>query len=317
MKLETDFAHNLQKDHPLVSVVIPVYNRASTIQRSIESVLHQTYPVFEIIVVDDGSTDDTRDVVGSIMDKRIRLIRHQINSGVSSTRNDGMKEARGKYIAWLDSDDEWFPEKLNEQVLILESSSDNTAKACYTAFELEEKGRSLVIIPDLPDQKTLFLGCGLAAGSTLLFERQVLDQIGVLDEHFVRYEDWDWLLRYCRTYRLLGIGHPLARIHFTPHRSARIVESSANYFLEKYQVDLEHKGIFGKKAVAMRWMEVARFYAEEHNLHKTVLNLIKCLRIYPFHSPGAWILLFDSWFGTGLGSWLVKNMKKLRSLSNV
>jgi glycosyltransferase involved in cell wall biosynthesis len=298
--------------NPVVSVIIPVFNRAATIRRAIESVLSQTLVEMEIIVVDDGSTDATCELIRNIPDKRIKLIPQKTNLGVSSARNTGMREASGQYIAWLDSDDEWFPNKLREQVSIIERHPDHIHKACYTAFEMEVQGSIQVNSPDLPNRKQLWLGCGLAAGSTLLFKRELLSDIGYLDEDFICYEDWDWLLRYCKFFGLLSIEQPQARVHFSSNRSAKKVELSTYHFLKKYQDELKGMGIYGNKVISRRWMEMSRFYAQEKDTNNTLVYLFKSLRMYPFHSPGAWILLFDSWFGTKLGYWFILQKKKFQ-----
>jgi glycosyltransferase involved in cell wall biosynthesis len=96
----------------LVSVIIPTYNRASTLARAIESVLKQTYGNLELIVVDDSSNDETSGVVSGIADERIKYIKFSKNKGVAAARNAGIKESCGDYIAFLDSDDQWLPDKL-------------------------------------------------------------------------------------------------------------------------------------------------------------------------------------------------------------
>ena len=101
---------------PIVSVVIPTFNRAHLIMRALQSVLTQTFTAWETIVVDDGSTDDTETVVLSLGDSRIRYCRQPENRGPAAARNRGMREAKGEFIAFLDSDDEWFPDKLELQV---------------------------------------------------------------------------------------------------------------------------------------------------------------------------------------------------------
>ena len=101
---------------PDISVVIPAYNRATTIARALNSVLAQTFQDLEVIVVDDGSTDHTSEVIQQIGDARVEIIRHTRNQGAAEARNTGMKAAGGKYIAWLDSDDEWLPDKLQVQL---------------------------------------------------------------------------------------------------------------------------------------------------------------------------------------------------------
>ncbi len=104
---------------PKVSVVIPTYNRGHTVCEAIESVLAQTFGDFEVIVVDDGSADDSAEKIAAIRDSRVRYIR-QSNAGVSAARNRGVAEARGEIISFLDSDDLWKPEKLTHEVRFLE-----------------------------------------------------------------------------------------------------------------------------------------------------------------------------------------------------
>src|SRR5690349_3602213 len=103
---------------PKVSVIIPTYNRAQFIARAVDSVLEQTYKDFEIIVIDDGSSDNTQEILKAYEGK-IRYV-YQQNKGISAARNRGIQEAKGEYIAFLDSDDVWKPEKLSVQVAILD-----------------------------------------------------------------------------------------------------------------------------------------------------------------------------------------------------
>lgn len=107
---------------PKVSVIIPAYNRADTIGAAINSVLRQTEPNFELLVVDDASTDRTKDVVREFRDTRVELIEHVQNAGSSVARNTGIRAARGRYIALLDSDDLWFPRMLESQLARLQAA---------------------------------------------------------------------------------------------------------------------------------------------------------------------------------------------------
>src|SRR5258705_13939604 len=102
-----------------VSVVIPTHNRSEFLRSAIASVLGQTYQDFELIVVDDASTDSTAEVVVSFNDSRIKFIRHQTNQGGSAARNTGIRASKCDYIAFLDDDDEWSPRKLSKQVEVL------------------------------------------------------------------------------------------------------------------------------------------------------------------------------------------------------
>lgn len=285
---------------PIVSVIIPAYNRFSTIARSMASVLAQSFQDFEIIVVDDGSNDQTCEVVRGFFDKRIRLICHDSNLGAGAARNTGMKLAIGKYIAWLDSDDEWLPEKLNIQVKAFDHSLPDQ-KACYSAYERVELDRSRVYVPQYVDYKRLFLGCDQAPGSTLIFERNLLNEIGYIDASLRRYEDWDWLLRYCSKYRLLAVEIPLARVHYTPQRSPIVVESSALHFVSKYSDELKQFGVYRNVVLSRRWMEVASYYAQEHNIRKIAEYLVKTLTMFPFQPVDVWAWLINNWFGIKIG----------------
>jgi len=240
--------------------------------------------------------------VQSIPDERLRLIYHATNLGAAAARNTGMKASQAKYIAWLDSDDEWLPEKLQTQLDALQHAAPEV-KACYSAHERVEQGRMRIHLPRQNNRKKLFLGCDLGPGTTLLFERTVLDEVGYLDESLGRYEDWDWLLRYCSRYRLVGVERPLARVYYTPRRSAHILEASAQIFVSKYSSELRQYGwLYSRMAISRRWMEVASYYAQEHNIKKVILYVTKALFIYPFHPPDVWAWVINNWLGIKIGS---------------
>ena len=128
-------------EKPTVSIIIPTYNRAHLIDRSIQSVLNQTYQDFELIVVDDGSTDNTEDIIRQFQekDKRIKYIKHDKNKGGSAARNTGIKNSRGEYIAFQDSDDEWFPEKLEKQIEIIECTDPKVGIVYSDMFKIYNK----------------------------------------------------------------------------------------------------------------------------------------------------------------------------------
>jgi len=125
---------------PIVSVIIPTYIRAHVLAKAIQSLLNQTYQDFEIIVVDDGSIDNTEEVVKSFNDPRIRYIRHKENCGGSAARNTGIRAAYGECIAFQDSDDEWLPEKLEKQMQVFENAPAEVG-VVYTGFR-RIQGRS-------------------------------------------------------------------------------------------------------------------------------------------------------------------------------
>ncbi len=126
-------------DIPLISVIIPTYNRASLIKRSAESVLNQTYTNLELIIVDDGSTDNTKEVIDSINDERVIYVKQE-NKGCCAARNNGINLARGKYIAFQDSDDVWHTNKLEKQIKALaENNTDIVFCKCFTFGNLRKR----------------------------------------------------------------------------------------------------------------------------------------------------------------------------------
>ena len=182
----------------LVSVVIPVFNRAHTLHRAIDSVRMQDVTDWELIVVDDGSTDGSTDIPVSYGDARIRLIRHDTNRGAAAARNTGVQAARGRYVAFLDSDDEWLPGKLRVQLDAMERGADAPQALC-TGFLLhrEKTGHRSRRHPQADGTwfETMLDGCYVSPGSTLMVRRDCFAAVGPLDETLPRLEDWDWLLR--------------------------------------------------------------------------------------------------------------------------
>ena len=183
-----------------VSVIIPVYNRARPVTRAIDSVLKQTRPPLEIIVVDDGSTDETPDVLRQYGSK-IKIIR-QAHRGVSAARNRGIRSARGQWIALLDSDDEWMPKKLAM------AEEFHRRHPEYLIFQSEEiwirKGKR--VNPKKKHRKYggwIFkqsLPLCIVSPSAVIFHRSLLEQVGLFDESFPVCEDYDLWLRVAKKF---------------------------------------------------------------------------------------------------------------------
>jgi len=133
---------------PTVSVVIPVYSRAGTIMRALRSVMCQSFNNLEIVVVDDGSTDETVAIVEAAHISNLTLIRHSWNQGAAAARNTGIRAARGRYVAFLDSDDVWAPEKLSRQLSKLEHMPADIM-ACTSGYCLHRHGASVSVPNDL------------------------------------------------------------------------------------------------------------------------------------------------------------------------
>ena len=194
-----------------ISVVIPTYNRRQTIGRSIDSVLNQTLFPSEIIVVDDGSTDGTCDYIQSNFPS-IKLL-HQPNKGVSAARNKGIRYADTNWIALLDSDDEWFPQKLEKQVMTLSQSPD--IKFCHTE---EIWIRNGVRVNQMKKHQKygghIFYKCldmCRISPSSVLFHQSILDDVGYFDEDLKVCEDYDLWLRITAKFPVLYIDESLIK----------------------------------------------------------------------------------------------------------
>lgn len=194
--------------HPLVSVVIPSYNRGWVVQEAIESVLGQDYDDFELIVVDDGSTDETRDILAAY--DNITVL-EQSNQGVSAARNKGVAHANGTFIAFLDSDDVWLPRKLAVQVDFFQQNPK--ALVCQTQETWVRKGRRVNPGKRHQKQSGMFfersLELCLVSPSAVMIKKSFFDEIGRFDESLPACEDYDLWLRINAHHPIYLIDQPL------------------------------------------------------------------------------------------------------------
>lgn len=213
-------ASSAQPGAPLVSVVIPAYNCAHFIGDALDSVVNQDYPALEVFVVDDGSTDETCDVVARY-GSAVTLIR-QPNAGAAVARNEGMRRARGEYVALLDADDLWLPGKLRLQVDHLESHAD--VAMCCTRWHMlhpDTAGRYHIERAAAPESAPvdpkwagwiyceLLLDCEVWT-STVVMRRELSERIGGFNAELRRGQDYDYWLRASRVTRIDRLDVPLA-----------------------------------------------------------------------------------------------------------
>lgn len=196
---------------PRVSVVIPAYNAVRFLPETVASALSQTWRDFEIIVVDDGSTDGTDAWAARHPDRRVRLIR-QPNRGAATARNRGIAAATGDYIALLDADDLWEPTKLEQQVALLDCRPEvglvHTA-VCYIDENGGETGRMLDTYGDGDVWREVVLHMLVRCGSTPLVRRECFETVGVFDTDLSFAEDWDMWVRISARYHFAVIHKPM------------------------------------------------------------------------------------------------------------
>ena len=229
----------------LVSVIIPAYNREKTIEKAVQSVLDQTYKDIEVIVVDDGSTDATVSVVKDIGDKRVKCISLDKNSGACRARNKGIEKARGRYIAFQDSDDIWKSEKLEKQIAILKSKP---ADLTFCAFErIRDTERTIMPLLDegLVSRKAL-LGKSLVSTQTLVGKRECFEKI-VFDEEMPRLQDYDITIRLSEKFDFYFIKEPLVEMYVgndSISRSTIKLLNAEQRIFAKYKSEMEQYPAF-------------------------------------------------------------------------
>lgn len=208
---------------PAVSVIIPTYNRANYIKKSIQSAISQTIKDIEIIIINNYSTDNTLEVISSFNDQRIKIINFKNDGVIARARNQGMVQSTGKYIAFLDDDDIWCPDKLELQIKYLEAHPEFGA-VYSNAIIIDEKDNRKGFLLDrgLTEEGHVFqnlLGGNFITILTVLMRRELLESIGLFNEEpsLIAVEDYEYWMRIALKFEFGYIGKPLAlyRIHST------------------------------------------------------------------------------------------------------
>jgi glycosyltransferase involved in cell wall biosynthesis len=207
---------------PKVSVIITTYNRAGMLSRAIRSVLEQTFDNLECIIVDDASTDNTKSVVEGFVDKRVIYLQHERQEGASAARNTGIKNASGGYIAYLDSDDEWLPDKLSKQVTFLENCSKKIGVVNCTHYSItydhpkrRKINKAVLRLTGDVYQKLLRGECP-STESTALMRKECFECCGLFDETLPSFVGYDFWLRVAQQYHFATIPEPLTIMYQHP-----------------------------------------------------------------------------------------------------
>ena len=212
-----------------ISVILTTYNgfERGFLSKTIDSILCQTYQDFELVIVDDGSTDETKFFCEKYLDdKRVRYL-YQINRGVSSARNVGIRNSTGNYVCFLDSDDIWLPEKLEKQIKFFESCDDENLGLVHTwVTYVDEKGAELGVSDiitkgDVHDRffKENVINCL----SSVMIKRNVFDVSGMFKEHMIHVEDIELWFRVAKHFSIYSVNEPLTkyRVHMISKLSER------------------------------------------------------------------------------------------------
>lgn len=276
------------------SAIIPAYNRRGTLGRALASVLAQTDPPDEVIVVDDASSDDTATVAATFGDRRIRVIRHGRRLGAAAARNTGARAARGRWLAFLDSDDEWLPQKLARQLAVIGSPSRG-ARASVTGYIIVDNrdGRETVFLP--PQTITiddLTFGCSYSPGSTLIVAADTFKAVGEFDVMLARLEDWDWLIRLAQQDAVVGAPEILAKIHKSANPTSQAVVSAAVRLADKHATYFRRRSWrAGRKFRSTLLVERAASMHYEGKTLRSVGLTLQALVAWPFRGKSFYTVL--------------------------
>lgn len=237
---------------PKVSIIIPTYNSRFFIRRTVRSVMNQTFSDWELILVDDCSTDDTRDILEDLASKddRIRFYKTESNSGAPALpKNIGLQKSKGEYIAFLDHDDEWLPSKLKEQLEIIQYSRDNIAMvSCYLNLKNWHTNKIESVHNKFPKKnklQNLYQRNFFVTSSGMVVKRSVFEDVGLFDSRFKVSDDWDMWLRIMRAGYDFEIC-PLYLVNYFIHQSNLSSTSNIDSQFEEFKLLQEKYNIDGK-----------------------------------------------------------------------
>jgi glycosyltransferase involved in cell wall biosynthesis len=185
--------------NPFFSVIIPTHNRAHLLCQAIQSVLNQTYEKFELIIVDDHSTDNTKELINLFNDTRIQYIKNNCKRGAAGARNAGILKAIGEWVAFLDDDDIWFPQKLEMQYNKIQNVGEivGLIYTGYAVYDFDKKEEVKVITPEKEgwiQRDLLYTNC-IGALCSVIIRKRLLNQVGGFDDNFPAYQDCDLYVR--------------------------------------------------------------------------------------------------------------------------
>lgn len=269
---------------PKVSVVIPTYNRAEFLRSAIETVINQTFQDFEIIVVDDGSIDKTHEVVTGFDDERIKYIRHEMSKGGSAARNTGIVKSDSKYIAFLDDDDEWVPEKLQMQVGILEDGSPKVG-GVYTGHMVVDNNSGRILREWTPKRRgsiynDMFARNWVSTASSLLLRRNCFNKVGLFDESLPSFQDYDMWIRISKEFDFEYINKPLVKYRVHGNKIWTNLEAlgkGMELMLKKYGESPEFR-----KNYSNYYLNLGVSYCYSGNTKKGREAFLKAISLYPF-----------------------------------
>lgn len=272
----------MKQRSPVVSVVIPTYNRGDVLGRSIRSVLEQTYSDFEVLVVDDGSSDHTASVVRDFDDSRVNYLAHEENRGAAAARNTGIRAANGEFIAFQDSDDEWLPRKLEKQMAVFDRVPEEVGVVYSAFYDIAEEETNRV--PDTAtesidgDVHERLLEFNFISTQVAVVRRGCFRTVGLFDEDLPRLIDWELWIRLSEQYRFEFIDEPLVKVYRQPDS---ISEDDSAGVLARDRILEKHRHRFDPSELAAQQFWVGHGYLKIGQTRKGRRYLARALKNDP------------------------------------
>lgn len=276
----------LTSKKPLISVVIPTYNRVHYLAKTIDSVLNQTYPNIEIIVVDDGSKDTTIELLKNYGSK-IRFIQ-QSNRGAPFARNEGARHAHGQYISFLDDDDFWLPNKIEAEVEFLEKNPDYGFVYCDTHYINEQgeiTGKRMLSYDEVQTFERLYQGNFIISTSVVLVRKSCLDTVGIFDESLPQSQDYDLWLRLAKRFKFAYLDKILCCYRVQEKSLSKNLERRLQChlkILEKSEINEGKTWLQKRVRVAEDYYYIATTFYKIQNYLKASRYYLGSLCIWPF-----------------------------------
>ncbi|MDN4495103.1 glycosyltransferase family 2 protein [Ureibacillus aquaedulcis] len=289
------------KNKPFVSVIIPTYNRANQVLEAIQSVLNQTYQDFEILVIDDNSSDNTSQIINDLKDPRIYYYKLSKNQGAPTARNIGIKKSKGDLIAFLDSDDQWVFNKLEKQIEII--NNDNNIGLVYTGIKVINNQYEKVIKPckrgDLSESllKENYVG----STSSILVKKDLMIEAGGFDLTFKSCQDWDLFIKLSQKTEIDFVEQPL--VLYFEHDGERISTNPKSVLDGYYKIQKKYSKLIGnlpKKDKQHHYLNIGKrilitgINTQDIQLLKQGRSQIyKSVKVFPLNSKSILFFLYS------------------------
>jgi glycosyltransferase involved in cell wall biosynthesis len=303
--------------------VIPTFNRACLLQRAIRSVLEQSYPDFEIMVVDDCSTDETARAMAKQLDGRVRYIRRERKGSAAATRNAGMRAAGGELICFLDDDDEYLPAFLGNMVAAFDSAGPEVGFGWCGLVTVrdtptgEEVLREHVWQPRFANRvaahRSILRSHRIGAGAGLTVRRAVMERVGLFDEGLTKLEDNDYLIRLSREFDFIVVPRILAKVHL--HPGPRLTTPDDGTVAAYERILERHYEEIRKTPDTLAFHHYRIAWARHHVGHKRLGQ--QHMRAALAATPLRWKFRFVHFLFAILGSWLPRGYVLLSRFKSV